>query len=297
MRAWLRFRSANWLTGGAHFVIVAVAAHADSPAVWPYALASMSLVSFAAWIANYRRYRQIADTPTSRVASAAQGYVELLGRAAPLPGMAALLTRFRQLPCVWYRYQVEEKGSNDKWSFKDEGESEDPFLLIDATGQCVIDPEQAEIITSHVDTWTEGDYRYTESLLLPQDRISALGEFSTIGGAGATLDFDGDVGALLAEWKKNQPQLRERFDLNRDNSIDAMEWELARRQAQREVERQHLEIRASSDVSILRKPADGRLFLLSNHLPDKLTTRYLRWSSVHILIFLGAGAWSFALFS
>ena len=296
MRAWLRFRSANWLTGGAHFVIVAVAAQADSAAVWPYALASMSLVSFAAWIANYRRYRYIVDTPTSRVASAAQGYVELSGRAAQLPD-AALLTRFRQLPCVWYRYQVEEKDSDNKWSVKDAGESDDPFLLIEATGQCVIDPEHAEVVTSHVETWTDGDYRYNEWLLLPQDRIYALGEFSTIGGTGATLDFDGDVGALLAEWKKNHPRLRERFDLNRDNSIDAMEWALARRQAQREVERQHQEMRASSDVNLMRKPADGRLFLLSNQLSEKLILRYHLWSWVHIVIFLGAGGCSVALFS
>ncbi len=147
MRGWLRIHSANWLTGGAHFVILMVAAQADSAAVWPYALAAMSLVSLAAWIANYRRYRYIADTPTSRVASAAQGYVELSGRAAQLPD-AALLTRFRQLPCVWYRYRVEEKRSDDKWSIKDFGESDDPFLLIDGTGQCIIDPEQAEIINS-----------------------------------------------------------------------------------------------------------------------------------------------------
>ena len=296
MRGWFRIHSANWLTGGIHFIILAVAAQAESTAVWPYALASMSLVSFAAWIANYRRYRYIADTPTSRIASAAQGYVELLGRAAHLPD-AALRTKFRKLPCVWYRYHVEEKGSDDKWSVKDLGESDDPFLLIDATGQCVIDPEQAEIITSHVETWTEGDYRYTEWLLLPQDRISALGEFSTIGGAGATLDFDGDVGALLGEWKKNQPQLRERFDLNRDNSIDAMEWALARRQARREVERQHQEMRASSDVNVMRRPADGRLFLLTNHLPEKLIRRYQLWTVAHIVIFLGAGGLSFALFS
>ena len=296
MRGWFRIHSANWLTGGVHFIVLAVAAQAESTAVWPYALALMSLVSFAAWIANYRRYRYIADTPTSRIASAAQGYVELSGRAAQLPD-APLLTRFRQLPCVWYRFQVEEKGSNNKWSVKDFGESDDPFMLNDATGQCVIDPEGAEIITSHVETWTEGDYRYTESLLLPQDTIYALGDFSTLGGAGTALDFDGDVGALLAAWKQNQPQLRERFDLNRDNSIDAMEWALARRQAQRETERQHQEIRASSDVNVMRRPADGRLFLLSNHLPEKLTLRYQLWSWAHIVIFLGAGGLSFALFA
>ena len=295
MRGRLRIHSANWLTGGAHFVIVAVAAQADSAAVWPYALASMSLVSLAAWIANYRRYRQIADTPTSRVASAAQGYVELLGHAAQLPD-AALLTKFRQLPCVWYRYQVEEKGSDDKWSVKDVGESDDPFLLSDATGQCVIDPEHAEIITSHVETWTDGDCRYTEWLLLPQDKIYALGDFSTIG-AGTALDFDGDVGALLTEWKKNQPQLLERFDLNRDGVIELREWQLARRQAQREVERNHQEIRASSDVNVMRRPADGRLFLLSNQLPEKLILRYQLWSWAHIVIFLGAGGLSFALFA
>ena len=88
----------------------------------------------------------------------------------------------------------------------------------------MIDPEGAEVITSRVETWTDGDYRYTEWLLLPQDRISALGEFSTIGGTGMALDFDGDVGALLAEWKKNQTQLLERFDLNRDRTIDLREW-------------------------------------------------------------------------
>ena len=296
MRGWLRIHSANWLTGGAHFVILVVAAQADSAAVWPYAFASMSLLSLAAWIANYRRYRYIVDTPTSRVASAAQGYVELLGRAAPLPD-AALLTKFRQLPCVWYRYQVEAKGSDNKWSIKDAGESDDPFLLNDATGQCVIDPERAEIITSHVETWTDGDYRYTEWLLLPQGRIYALGEFSTISDTGTALDFDGDVGALLAAWKKNQPQLLGRFDLNRDNSIDAMEWELARRQAQREVERQHQEARASSDVNVMRRPADGRLFLLSNQLPEKLILRFQLWSWAHIVIFLSAGGLSFALFS
>jgi hypothetical protein len=294
MPAWLRIRSANWLTGGVHFVIAAVAAQADSAAAWPYAFAAMSFVSFVAWMANYRRYRQIADTPVSRVASAAQGYVELLGRAAPIPG-TPMLTRIRQLPCVWYHYRVEERGSDDKWSLQDEGESEDPFLLIDATGQCVIDPEQAEIITSHVETWTDGSYRYTESLLLPQDKLSALGEFTTIGGAGSALDFDGDVSELLAEWKKNQPKLLERFDLNRDGTLDLREWELARRQARREIEQRHLEIRAADGVNIMRKPADGRLFILSNQLPDKLIARYQRWSWFHVIIVCAAASAAFAL--
>ena len=69
-----RFRT-GWLTGGLHLVILWIAIEAESADVWPFALASMALVSFVAWAANYRRYRQVHDLPTSKVASAAQGYV------------------------------------------------------------------------------------------------------------------------------------------------------------------------------------------------------------------------------
>jgi hypothetical protein len=290
-----QLRSA-WLTGGLHLVLLFIAAKSESALVWSICLALMAAVSLFAWVANYLRYRYIADTPTSRVASAAQGYVELLGRSAQLPD-APLFTKFRRSPCVWYRYRVEAKRSDDKWSIEDEGESDDLFLLIDATGQCVIDPEDAEVITTRVKTWTDLDYRYTEWLLLPQDELYALGEFATISGTGATLDFDGDVSALLAAWKKDQPRLLERFDLNRDGSIDLKEWDLARRQAQREVEKNYQDIRASSDVNVMRRPADGRLFLLSNEPPDKLITRYELWSWVHIAIFCGATVAAFVLFS
>jgi len=76
----------GWLSGAIHFIIVAIAFQAESGEVWPYALLAMSAVSFFAWVANYRRYRAIQDLPTSKVASAAQGYVELFGRAELLAG-------------------------------------------------------------------------------------------------------------------------------------------------------------------------------------------------------------------
>jgi hypothetical protein len=287
----LRFRVSlgNWLTGGLHFVILALAAQAKSAAVWPYALAAMSFLSFAAWMANYRRLRHIADTPTSRVASAAQGYVELSGRADHLPG-DKLLSKLTHVPCAWFRYQIETKTSDDKWSHEESGESDDPFLLIDETGQCVIDPEGAEIITSHDKVWISGSYRYTESLLLPRDRLYAIGAFSTIGGAHSPLDANTDLGALLAEWKSNRPRLLERFDLDRSGELDLEEWELARRQARREVESRHAEIRMTDGTHVMRNPADGRLFLVSNLVPEKLHRRYHIWSWVHIVILFGAGS-------
>jgi hypothetical protein len=41
---------------------------------------------------------------------------------------------------------------------------------------------------------------------------------------------------------------------------------------------------------MLRKPGDGRLFLLANELPDKLGARYRTWSWIHLVIFIGAGS-------
>jgi hypothetical protein len=291
MRGWLRTHAANWLTGGVHAAILAVAAQVHSAAVWSYALGAMSLVSFAAWIGNYRRLRHIDDTPLSNIATAAQGYVEIAGRAEQTAG-TPLVSKLTSLPCVWYQYEVYEKSSDDKWSLQESGISDEPFVVRDATGQCLIDPEGAEVVCSRRETWTRGDYRYVEQLLLPRERIYALGDFVTVGGANTELDFNADVGALLAEWKKNPRQLLSRFDLDRNGTLDLREWELARRQARREVEAEHRDIRMRDGTHMLRMPADGRLFLISNYLPDKLRLTYLRWTWAHAVIFIGAGALS-----
>jgi hypothetical protein len=100
------------------------------------------------------------------------------------------------------------------------------------------------------------------------------------------------VSAVLADWKNDSKQLLERFDLNRDGKIDMKEWELARLQAQREVRKRQSEMQSRSieGTHLLRKPSDGRLFLLANEAPDKLGGRYRFWSWVHLIIFIGAGS-------
>ncbi|HEX6002960.1 MAG TPA: hypothetical protein VFZ14_03075 [Burkholderiales bacterium] len=280
----------NWLTGGIHVLILAVALQADDPAVWPWALAAMAIVSFFAWAGNYRRYRQIHDNPTSKVASAAQGYVELFGRSELLEGSRLVSTR-TGLPCCWYRFYIERRTSNDKWEYVDSGESLDHFLLIDDTGQCVISPEGAEILTDQKETWTQGSYRHTEWLLPPKCKLYAIGEFSTVSGNVADIDERADVSDLLAEWKKDKPQLLARFDGNHDGEIDMKEWEQARLEAQKEVRARNAETRGAmiEGVNLLRKPRDGRLFLIACEMPDKLGRRYALWSAAHLMIFAGTG--------
>jgi hypothetical protein len=286
-----RMHQPGWLSGIIHVVILGVAIQAESAEVWPFALLAMSGVSFFAWIANYRRYRYIHDLPTSRVASAAQGYVELFGRTELLPG-EPILSKLSRTPCCWFTYRVEEKGSNNKWQTVDSGSSVEQFLLVDDTGQCVISPEGAEVLTHDRRHWDEFDRRYTEWLLRPKSVVYAIGEFSTTTAAAvAPGDERADVGALLAQWKADQRQLHERFDLDRDGRISMKEWELARLQARREVRGVHAQVRSRSTdgVHILRKPADGRLFLLANELPDKIGARYRYWSWAHLVVFVGAG--------
>lgn len=290
----LRIHTANWLTGGVHALIVYGAANANSTAVWPYALGAMALVSFAAWIGNYRRLRHISDTPLSNIATAAQGYVEIAG-FAEMPRGTPLTSKLSITPCVWYQYELHEKSSKDEWALKDSGVSAEPFIIKDGGGQCVIDPEGAEVMCARERTWTQGSYRYTEWLLLPREHVYALGDFVTVGGANSELDLAGDVGALLADWKKDQPELLRRFDLDRSGSIDLREWELARRQAVREVEARHREIRASTGVNVLRAPADGRLFLLSDETPAKVRSKYTLWAWAHAATFVVAGGAMFAL--
>lgn len=289
MRGKLRRHWANLLTSGGHLALLFAGFQIDTPAGWAAVLGAIGAISFFAWYGNTRRSRIIADTPTSTLASAAQGYVELSGSAKASPE-APLLSRLRQLPCVWFRYQVERRHDDKNWETLEQGESHEIFLLDDGSGQCFVDPENAEIVTRHKEVWHRDDYRYTEYLLAPLDTLYALGEFATLGGAAADLDPKADTGALLAEWKRNQPELLRRFDLNGDGTIDLHEWELARLAAKREVASQHREIRLKNGVNVLRQPSDGRLFLLSNLSPEELAAKYVLWGWLHLAVFFGAGA-------
>ncbi len=287
-----------WLSGAAHFIIIVVAVESETAAAWPWALLAMCGVSFFAWLGNYRRYRQIHDLPTSKVASAAQGYVELLGRGELLDG-TPVISRLGGRHCCWYHYQIEEEKSDNKWETIDKGSSLDHFLLVDDTGQCVISPEGAEVVTSEHKSWREGRYRYNEWLVLPSTVLYALGEFVTrSGNVSGHADEREEIRLLIDDWKRDQKTLIERFDLNRDGTIDIKEWELARLQAAREIRKQQAAQMNNKveGVHLLRKPRDKRLFLLANEMPDALGRRYLLWSVFHLAVMIGTGVGSLILF-
>ena len=287
-----------WLSGAAHFVIVIIAVKLETPAAWPWALLAMCGVSFVAWLGNYRRYRQISDLPTSKVASAAQGYIELLGRSELIEGHS-LYSKLGMVPCCWYHYQIEEEQDDDKWRIIETSSSIDHFLLVDDTGQCVISPDGAEIVTSNHRTWRDGRYRYNEWLLLPKTVLYALGEFVTqSGNVDPRAEEREEIRLLLDDWKRDQKTLHDRFDLNKDGKIDLKEWELARLQAAREIRKQHSAQMNNKveGVHLLRQPRDKRLFLLADEMPDALGRRYQLWSIFHLAVMICTGVGSLLLF-
>jgi len=287
MLARLRREYAQLVTSGAQLLVLLVGVRVGTRQGWIACLSLMALVSLFAWLSALRRLRAVRDTPTSRIASAAQGYVELIGRGKPFPGLP-LLSKLRPLPCLWYRYRIERKGSDDKWHTEDSGESEDSFVLEDESGQCVIDPCGAEILTTHKDTWRQGDYRYTEWKLLQYDLIYAIGQFNTLGGSSVTFNANEELKAVLAEWKQDTKALHARFDLNNDGMLDMQEWMLARQAAKREAEKRIVAARSEPDTSFLVQPHDKRLFLISNLKQEKLARRYWLWTWAHLAIFFGA---------
>lgn len=289
MLSGLRTYYAEALTSVSYLGLLVFGLHVNDKQYWPIALALIATISFFTWASTFKRARAIADIATSRIASAAQGYVEVYGRASvaaenlirsPLSGIA----------CVWFRYWVYTKENSDReWREISSGVSDSTFEITDGTGSCVIDPDYAEVIAAEHRVSYQGNYKHVEELLYAGS-IYVLGEFSTIGGANSELNLKEDVSFLLSEWKKDPVTLKKRFDLNGDGEIDLQEWELARRAAIREVEMQHREIRKETGVHIMRAPRGNRLYLLSSLSPQKLRQRYVWWSYFHLFMcFVASG--------
>lgn len=284
---------------------------ADAPAWVPLLVAGIGAFALYNGFAGLRRVRRIEDVPTARVRSAPQAYVELEGVARALDG-EPVIAPLSQTVCCWYRFKVEERSGQD-WRVSRSGNSDGLFLLRDATGDCVIDPEGAEVTTLHIAKWFDdgdgwgghgvhkrheslgalsdaairasgflfdgvgqGRYRYTEAVILDGDPLYAIGQFRSHDADAQGASLRELTGAILREWKQRPDTLRERFDRDRNGLIDQEEWERARALAEQQARREQAEQQAAEPVHTLVKPGGGRFFLLSNLAEFGLLSRY-RW--------------------
>lgn len=254
---------------------------ADKDVLQLFLLISLAC-SVYAWRFNLQRLLAIAEHPTSTIAAAAQGYVELAGRARPLLPLTSPLSG---IACVWFRYWVYVKDHNNIWRLEDYKSSEQEFEIEDTTGRCLVDPTDAEIMMAERHSKTRHDHRYIELLLRTGKRLYVLGELETITQVSAARQLKQQVNQLLTDWKKAPAQLKRRFDFNGDGEIDAEEWEHARAAASHEVNVRH-GLADHPERHKIRAPDDDRLFLISAVSPQQLRGRYKFWVALH----LGAAA-------
>lgn len=247
------------------------------------ALLSMA-ASLVAWLFNLRRLLAISEYPTSTIAAAAQGYVELVGAARwQLPLTSPLSGR----KCVWFRYWIYARDDNGIWQLEKYQGSEQAFDIEDATGRCYIEPAGAEIIAAERQRRRRHDHCYIEELIPVGQSTYVLGQLQTITEATAAQQIRQEVGQLLAKWKKAPQQFLRRFDLDGNGEVDMHEWEQARAHAQLEVMQQK-GVLNGNEVHLVHAPKDGRLFLISGVSPHELRSRYRFWALLHLMFFLAA---------
>ena len=291
-----------------------------SPHFWMGFLPAL-LVTVTSLIALFRalsHLRIIADTPTSLIRSAPQGYAELHGIARMMDG-EPILAPLSGLRCVWYRFTVEEKTEGKgEWRLVENGTSTAIFHLDDGTGRCIVDPDGADVTPSITQNWRgnsrrpgglshergfwdefarSGRYRYQESRIDEGSPLFAIGFLQGLA-SGDPGTVNERVRQLVRRWKQDQTALKQRFDRDSDGIISPEEWEVALQQAEREVLANWEEPAHEAELNLIRKPPDGRPFVLSTVSEQKLTKAYRQraWLSGGVFLLFGtAGAWALYL--
>ncbi|MGD2118177.1 MAG: GIDE domain-containing protein [Chromatiales bacterium] len=293
-------------------------------------LAGLSILSFYGALRFFRRNRIIVDTPTARIRSAPQGYVELAG-VAQLEKDQPVIAPLTDTPCCWYRYKIERESDN-KWRTVEKGDSEIAFVIEDDTGRCLVLPSGAEVTASERSVWygnskqptdrnpprqkitaTAGHfhisintgvsanfadllktrYRYTEERIYPGDILYALGHFHSLGETEHSQSKRQLTRDILKFWKQDQTRLVQRFDQNNDGRIDADEWQQAQDAATRIAAEKHAEQKLQQVPHSLGKPRDKAFPFLISSLPQfALAQRYriLFWLSLAAFFITGSGA-------
>lgn len=285
--------------------------------------AGLVLVSFYFAFRWFSRARLIENAPTAKIRSAHQGYVELVGEVQPMAG-EPMLAPLTGIPCCWYRYKIEKRGSKH-WHSVESDTSDALFLLHDETGDCLLDPEGAEVTTSDRTTWYGhsrypharpdrvkrrpqttlrrvadllnrdiggGRYRYCEERIYAGDQLYAIGLFKSRDELDQRQQREEQVRGLLRTWKQDRVGLLASFDLNRDGEIDLREWEMVRHAAQRQAEAAQAE-QAIPSLHRLGATDSARHPFLISTLPEFGLVRRYRWRAIGAisLFFLsGAGA-------
>ncbi|MEZ4741802.1 MAG: GIDE domain-containing protein [Bdellovibrionota bacterium] len=268
-----------------------------------------------------KKIRIIEDTPTSKIKSAAQGYVELKGSVSETSDGFKLISPLTENPCVWYQYKIEQsQGSylSPNWQTIEKGTSAQKFIISDDSGSCIIDPRDAEIITDHSRLWhgstlypmtktansqfkpnnsflinaslrshQQTRYRYSEKFIYAHDVIHVFGYFHTEGGGRNIPSISKITSQVLKEWRENPDKLKEKFDENKDGKIDMWEWDKVRKAAINNAEQKRKKLFNTPIIHILSKDKlNKHPFIISTHSQKELLSKLRFYSFISVTVIL-----------
>lgn len=258
------------------------------------------------FLRGVKTLRHVRDVPTSRIRSAAQGYVALQGRCLPLKPTTVLKAPLSAKPCLWYQFIVSARSRVDTeapWSIVRQGSSQIPFVLDDGTGQCVVLPQGAATSLPTTKIWYGNEerpasatsdkpiapeharYRYMETILEPDTNLHLHGEFTS-----RPPDVSNAATDLINAWKLKTESMLARFDTNDDGEIDAHEMRVAMQAARQQARQEMEQLIAGHSMHMFGRPTDAaRPFIIST-MPQRtqvLLTRVQIWGGA--AAFLGCG--------
>ena len=242
----------------------------------------------------FKRFRFVDGTATSKIRSAAQGHVELKGLGEWLPG-DSISSPFSESRCVWYHCTIDKKqrsGKRTTWTSISDECSGHLFRLVDDTGACIIDPDDAHVIPETDITWygqsTDarnraptrarwiqigfGNYRFRERLIRPATSLYALGWFRTVHSNPSDEFIAKQAEDLVKQWKLQPQRYLSEFDFDQNGNIQKQEWKAIRAAARKQVlaklnseNREH---------HVLSRPQDnGHPYILSATEEEELVAR------------------------
>lgn len=152
------------------------------------------------------------------------------------------------------------------------------FILRDKTGDCVIDPEKAEVICDRC----QAGHMWHEWSIRVGDPVYAIGYFSS-GGAAAERHVNLKAEYARVAQERDKEAYAARYDANKDGKVDQQEKALARDALKRDAMKEYA---GQGGIHTLGPSPDGRPFLVIGASHEHVGSRYRRLTVIHLCVFI-----------
>lgn len=278
-----------------------------------YGILYLVMVAFCLVLLFYslfatRRIRFVGGTPTSKIRSAAQGLVELKGIGEFMQG-DVIVSPFSGDRCLWYHCTIDKRsrkrsGKGATWTNISDEMSEHLFRLVDDTGECMIDPDHAQVFPEYDETWMGfgpgdrdrksvkkslisfgmRDYRFRERMIRPATSLYALGWLHTVHSNPSDEYVARQVEDLVKQWKLQPQRYLAEFDLDKNGKIQQREWKVVRAAARKQI-LSRLREQKSEHHLLKQPPGKGQPYIISTLDEENLIAH----KQIKVYAAMGAG--------